>query len=367
MAQSSALTKTRALPLPTQAAKVAVARLAWVDDFRGIAILLVVLVHACSSCQKLLQPSSTAWLACAEISRLMQFAVPAFLMLSAMLLGGAWLREANWKAYLQRRTQSVAWPLLLWNLLCIVYIRWQQPGISWRKIALSVWTGEQDFHLYYLRVLLQLCLAVPFAMWLLRGRPAFRVVGPAVCFLTVAIFLGNRFFWHNAQPASWIFWHIPPVALGLWLATQSERWPEIAERGWRPALFVTAISLCVYLPMALRSMAGEDVRSALFPLSCWAYGTGASFLLFCAAVGRPRANSTTRQFLQSAGRWSMQIYLLHPVVLVLMQKQLLPSPNFTDYGISSAFTARLLLTLLLPMSLAWLLDGSRLSKLMFGR
>jgi peptidoglycan/LPS O-acetylase OafA/YrhL len=346
------------------------ARLAWVDAFRGIAILAVALIHTCGSLQKLRHAPDTAWFCFAELSRLLQFAVPAFLMLSACVLTRSLLREPSLKRYARHRVQSVLWPTIVWSLLCVPYAHSLKPGISWSNAARQVWTGEADFHLYFLRVLLQLCVILPLLMPLLRRRPPLWAVLLGATLLTLVFFLFNRFVLKYTNPASWIFWYVPPVALGLWLGTQSERWPEIARRGLVTSLAVSVIGGALYLPFALREMEGADVRALLYPISWWIYTTAMSFALFCGALWLCEKPFTALSPLRLLGKYSLQVYLLHPVILLLLEKQI--EPYFWS-GYASApqllliFLWRFCLCLTVPLALTWLVENVRPSRLLFGR
>lgn len=350
------------------------ARLEWIDVFRGLAIVAVALIHTIGSCIGLRKPPDTSWYCMAVLKSLLQFAVPAFLMLSTLVLTRSLLRDASLGRYLRNRVQSVLWPTIVWTLLCVPYAHWLRPDFNWQQTAWRVWNGTAQFHLYFLRVLLQLCVVLPFLMPFARRRPPFWKVFPLTVFLTLAVFFCNRYYWHVTASASWLFWYVPSILLGMWLAGQTERWLSIARRGWIFASFLLVTSGAWYLPFDLREAEGMDQRDALYPISQWVFVSSASFLLFCLAVlwcARPKSALTlTVPMWKFLGRYSLQIYLLHPGILALSARVI--EPHFISGFISLKlllllFCTRLIFCIAAPLLVAIILEKCRLSSLLFGR
>ena len=360
------------VPMP-EAPLFSPARLAWIDVFRGLAIVAVAVIHTLNTCMKLRKAPDTSWLCMATLKAALQFAVPAFLMLSALVLTRSLLRDSSPGRYIRNRAQSVLWPTIVWTLLCVPYAHWLRPEFSWEATARRVWDGTSQYHLYFLRVLLQLCFALPFLLPLARKRLPFWKVLPLTVVLTLEFFYFNRFYWHITKPASWLFWYVPSILFGLWLATQTERWVSIARRGSYFASFFLLLSGYYYLPFALLELQGQNQRSALNPISQWVFVTSASFLLFSLAVlwcERPKKPLSTLGLWRFLGRYSLQIYLLHPGFLVLSVKVI--EPNFISGFISLKllvllFLARLIFCIAAPLLLAVILEKCRVSALLFGR
>jgi surface polysaccharide O-acyltransferase-like enzyme len=350
------------------------ARLEWIDVFRGLAIVAVAMIHTIGSGLSVRHPPDTSWYCMTTVKSLLQFAVPAFLMLSSLVLTRSLLRDAAPGRYIRNRLQTVLWPTIVWTLLCIPYAHWLRPDFSWHETAQRVWEGTAQFHLYFLRVLLQLCLFLPLILPLARKRPPFWLVLPLTVATTLGFFFCNRYIWHISTPASWLFWYVPSVMLGLWLAGQSERWPTIARRGWLAASLLMVSSGALYLSFAIPEAEGNDPRSVFYPISQWCFVAGASFLLFCFAVlwcERPKkVRPSTLPLWRLLGSYSLQIYLLHPVVLAWLQKVV--EPHFVTGFISLKLLilllgTRLILCIAIPLAFAWILEKCRISALLFGR
>ena len=70
-----------------------VERLPWVEVFRGLAILEVVLYHVTGRFLRELPQGSPEWLLLAGVNRTLHFAVPAFLFMTTLVLGGSFYRS----------------------------------------------------------------------------------------------------------------------------------------------------------------------------------------------------------------------------------------------------------------------------------
>lgn len=351
-------------------------RLEWIDVFRGLAIVAVAVIHTTGSCLKLRRPPDTSWYCMEALKALLQFAVPAFLMLSALVLTRSLLRDASPGRYTRNRLQTVLWPTVLWTALCIPYAHWLRPDIGWPETAQRVLDGTAQFHLYFLRVLLQLCAILPFLLPLARQRPAFWKILLLTVFTTLDCFFLNRLYWKITTPASWLFWYVPSLFFGMWLATQNERWVSIARRGWFFSALVMILSGSFYLSYALREAEGFNQRTPLYPISQWIFVSSASFLLFGIAVlwsERPKARlSWNLAIWRFLGRNSLPIYLLHPVMLAVQQK--LIEPHFVNVRgyvplklLALLFVTRLIFCIITPLFIARILEKCRLSPLFFGR
>ncbi len=143
-------------------------------------------IHTTGSTLGLRRYPDASWYAMASLKSLLQFAVPAFLMLSALVLTRSLLRDASLGRYVRNRLTTVLWPTIVWTLLCIPYAHWLRPEFSWDQTTQRVLEGTAQFHLYFLRVLLQMCLILPFLMPLARKRLPFWKVLPLTVVLTLA-------------------------------------------------------------------------------------------------------------------------------------------------------------------------------------
>ncbi len=114
--------------------------------------------------------------------------------------------------------------------------------------------------------------------------------------------------------------------------------------------------------MALDVLKGLPVNTFHYQAFHWLYTTGMAFLLLALAYALARTSLWAP--LAFLGRYSLQIYLIHPMVVRLLEKY----PAFPEpLGLKPAFAIYLALALFLPLLLAHLLVKARVSPALFGR
>ncbi|KGQ21610.2 acyltransferase family protein [Thermus filiformis] len=338
-------------------------RFPWVEVFRGLAILEVLFHHVSGRFLRVLDPEGAAWLALAALNRTLHFAVPAFLFMTSLVLGASLVRSFRLRRYLANRGLRLLWPYLLWSGVYLAwryleYPQWFDPA----RIPHQLLWGKAYFHLYFLAVALQLTLLLPLLRPLLLRKPPFWAWALGAVLLTAGVYLANRYLYRLPYPASFVLWYTPAIALGLYLAANLDRLEALLRRGLPWAGLGAASGLFLYLPLALAALRKEPVNTALYQAGHWLYTTGAAFLLLALAfhlsrgrLGRP---------LGFLGRYSLQIYLIHPLVIRVLEK----IPDFPEaLGTKPAFLVYLGLALLLPLFLAHALAKMRLSPWLFGR
>jgi peptidoglycan/LPS O-acetylase OafA/YrhL len=96
-------------------------RFRWVEVFRGLAILEVVFHHASGRFLGMLDRDGLAWLTLAVLNRTLHYAVPAFLMMTALVLTTALLRQFRIRRYTTNRALRALLPYLLWSGVYLAY------------------------------------------------------------------------------------------------------------------------------------------------------------------------------------------------------------------------------------------------------
>ena len=122
---------------------------------------------------------------------------------------------------------------------------------------------------------------------------------------------------------------------------------------------LTGLALAPYLPLAL---GGQPMNTFHYQALHWVYTTGMAFLLL--ALARFLAGTRLGAPLAFLGRYSLQIYLVHPMVIRLLER----FPCFPEpLGAKPAFLIYGLLALGVPLLLAWFVVRVRISVALFGR
>lgn len=281
------------------------------DVYRGVALLAVLGVHVSGRFLPVVAAGSfNGWFALALVNRALQFAVPAFLLLSALLHA----RGDNGAGATVRRLGRVLGPYLVWSGVYLLFQNRHELGaLTGENVLFRLVWGKAYFHLYFLVLLLQLCVVVPLVAPLVRRAPLWAVAlgGAAV---QLAFYAINR-----SQPlpftGSVLAWYVLPVIAGVALAGRSSH-PPLARRRDRLALFALwAAGFAWYAPQAVDVLQGAAaVDTFRYQIGSWIYTTSAALLLLVLARRLARTRWPA-PILEALGTRSMSIFVLHPLVL----------------------------------------------------
>jgi len=337
----------------------------WIDGFRGVAILAVLAIHILPRLFAQCTRETPLWYALVTLHRACFFAVPGFLMLSAMVNAHSLLRNPDLRRYAWSRAQSVLWPYLVWSAVFVAYRKLDNPEtFHFQTVPALLWYGKSFPHLYFMVLLIQLLILLPLLLPLLRRKPSPQAIATAALIVTAATYLANRLWLRLPAPASVILWYTPAVCFGLALALRFDRVQTILRRSAPLAALAVALSLLWYAPCALDQAMHKHARfdGAIYQASEWVFTTGMALLAMFAAtrIGEGRA----RAVLGYLGRNSLQIYLAHPLFLALLDD--VPHVTFR-VGVKGAFILLFGIALAVPILLAESARRLRLSPLLFGR
>ncbi len=303
-------------------------RLGQLDICRGLAILAVVFIHVSGHFLPVLHPANSAappgwaWEALAVPNQGFQWAVPCFLMLSALVNAQSLARGGDVPKYARRRAQTALLPYLLWSgvYIGVNYALGSLHRLSVGHIAKLLLTGTAYFHLYFFVLVLEMYVLLPLLLPLFQRRPPFWAVALGAVLLQLGVYGLNRFiFPHRFQTT--IFWDILPVALGLWLFSQpAERGEEIRRMGGWAAAIVTSAALLVYEPLALHLLAfpKQHINTFAYQIGQWGYTAGMSFLVLALAFALGRTRLT--RLLAYFGGESLAIYVMHPLAIIALDR-----------------------------------------------
>lgn len=332
-------------------------RIESLDIYRALAMLAVVGIHVLG--HFLGEWRGTAWIIAALANRALQFAVPAFLTLSAFLNVRTAMRGGSLRVYAKKRILRAAWPYLVWTLIFAAFRSWEHSE-TLTAANLTTWllTGKAYYHLYFLLLVLQLYVILPLlAVWF-RYRPRIALVILVTVVLQGAIFFINRLTLWFTLPGSTILWYLPSVMLGCWLSPRRSL-KQTVRSGTPAALVALALSAAVYLPLGLALLRGETGFAGRLQIALWIYVSAAAFLLL--ALSQRLARTFVSRALRPVGSRSLEIYILHPLVIWALD---LSRPETMRAGAAAA--VYFLMCVLVPLALARLLSVLRLSGLLFG-
>jgi len=361
------------------------------DIFKGLAILEVVFHHTLGfSASQFAIIGSAQWWIYFFLQRIFHFAVPAFLMLSALLMARSLTSKgkADWKRFYTKRVKSILYPYLLWTFLFIT-MRTFTPGsqAELTQVQLASFTfpfpmllsntsdivrvflaGKAFYHLYFLAVLLQLILLFPILYCCMR-KSSLKLVHWLVLAMSFQIgiyailwFYRNWIWQWFPYPASTVFWYIPPILLGLYLGTHWLQWEQIWEKLRLPFSIFAIIALSLYLFCEWSFVRKDPVNSRVLNSAFIIYCTSISFFLLGLSHWLTKKENISR-FLAKVGEKSLALYLIHPVILAILKKNPISE---VLYAVPFSF----LLSLFLTFGGTWILiDGIyrlKMNKVLFG-
>lgn len=334
--------------------------MAWVDIYRGVAILGVLVAHVGGRFLREVPPDSEAWWIIATVNRGLAFVVPAFLFLSTLLIGLSMAR--NPQGFSWPRLRAVLWPYLVWTLFYLG-VRALEGNFSLNPQRWLDWLlwGKTYFHLYYMVLALQLTLFLPLVWLAIRKVSPFWLAVSGVA-ITLGFYWANRLWWQLPYPGSWLLWYWPTIVLGLMLLPRFTQLPQLMQqyRVWAWAFL--GIGMWLYLPLAYDAIRNIPVNTFQYQAGYWIYSSAVSFLLIPLSIWL--AQGRMSRVLEFLGKYSLPIYLIHPLVIRGLER----TPHFPEVlGVSPAFAIYVVLGLAVPLAFALAAQRTKTAKLWFGR
>jgi peptidoglycan/LPS O-acetylase OafA/YrhL len=359
------------------------------DILKGIGICEVLTHHAFSfSARKFTERNSLEWWSLMMANRLLHFAIPAFLLVSAILLSRSLSKheKPDFRRYLSRRVARTLWPYLVWTLLFLLYraffmgigsdvhpytasffgLQVTGPNVLLDPAELKyyfVW-GKAYFHLYFLSVLLQLSLVLPVLLWIVRRvRLNFVGVAALAAALQLGAYLAQANIWRSPHPASTLAWYVPPVLIGVWLGVNWSRWQLIWRRYRRWIAAFAFVGGVPYLVLSAYALQDIHVSNLAMNSSLAVFATSVALWLLGYAT-QADAQKRLVPALAYLGTLSLPIFVVHPVLLYLMG-----GPTISSVLDAIPGTPFIVLGLTLGLSLAvtHMLIWMRLDLPLFGR
>jgi len=311
------------------AARSAPRHLPGADALRALAAVAVIVIHASAWP---LQDHGADHAVYTAINLLARFAVPAFVLLTGLLLAYRYGDQPLGRAFLFRRARRSVLPWLIWApIFCAADIL-MGFGLAPNGADVRDWWSSGAGHLYFLLLVPQLYVLL--LVWPARRR-ALAVVTAAAVALQVALSVVRLYVPMHTGVARqvmlvhgyelfpfWIGYFAIGVVAGRWLLSRRGRglpaWP-----------FLVAVPFTAWLLLS------DDVGRAAN--SAYGHGTGAFLrpmllpfvLALCGAVifAAPRVQlrmPRLRRATDVVGRHSLGVYIVHPLLLTVLGRAVKP-------------------------------------------
>ncbi|WP_274650349.1 acyltransferase [Paenibacillus humicola] len=351
-------------------------KLAELELLRGIAILAVLAIHTTSYAAAKLPMDSTFYPVYHIINTAANFAVPAFMFLSALLLfyhydsaGGR-----SWLTFYRKRIKTIVVPYLLWSVFysaVVMLISHAGFKASVSRFFHGLAVGGSYAHLYFIIVIAQFYAIFPLLHALLRIR--FVRDHPLLCGAAAqtAFYLLNYYYIHMHKIGTFIgsyllYLFLGAYAAGKWKERENNR---ASSHGW---LLFTGFLLAAALYVVQTWLQKTDPHwipqpflSNLNFVSDYTYSAVSCLALlhFSKRIEQSRF-SLLKRMLFSIGIYSFGIYFIHPFILLLWRLKVMNGAPVVYHLLTFAGGA---VALGLSWLTTWLVQRTRLGSFVVGR
>ncbi|MFJ2044044.1 acyltransferase [Paenibacillus taichungensis] len=347
------------------------------DLYRAFAIMAVVAIHATSTAVAH-YPKHTLdhnfyyfW------NSFLQFAVPAFLFLSSLVLFynySSKIKEKGWMpAFYKKRLFYVFVPYLAWSLIYFIVKQWlagKEPLAHMKQFSEQLLTGTAHTHLYFFLIILQFYVVFPLLLSLTRYRLFNRYL-PLFFIAAQAVFYALHLQFHFSRMGSLLPSYLIVIGFGAWIGLNfdaalkklfSYRYVLIAALLSGGAVFIYGNT---YIKTAFAATPALTYTLLFLFRNLFTLSACLLLLIVCERIGAWKQNGSNRttRILNSLGTVAFGVFLIHPLVLLFWRRELTVelAPHFS-LGIMLSYVVAILLSWIIAMGLrrmkwGWVLIG----------
>jgi peptidoglycan/LPS O-acetylase OafA/YrhL len=275
---------------------------------KGLAILAVISIHACSRYIEL--PAALF------IDQLSRFAVPLFVTISGYGLTMSFGKNNNLLNYYIRRVWKILPWFVLASLIIMIFRNWFENAgfdlLDYHTWTNAVMRGGADYHLYFVPMIFKFYLIFPLLFFVVKKFPKtallLSLVWQIYWYHRISVgteVLGNHnVIWPDQMqylaPETWIFYFV----LGIYIVFK----PKILNSRFYILLAVVGFILTFLNGLILQGSGINSLVATRFTrLPVILYATGVILWGF--------SLNFRFKILNSLGKYSYQIYLFHTIIL----------------------------------------------------
>jgi len=355
------------------------------DVAKGLAILVVLGHHSSSNVARLYTaPHSISWWGLNFLNRILSFSVPAFLVISAILSARTLIKRPAVLPFYGRRLPAILWPYLVWTAVYWLAYMVAAPSSAAPRVGRVfgyeltgpaylmhfkdrlrdvIW-GKAYFHMYFMVVLFELIILLPLAVAYVRWRkPGFWEIMATALVIQGAIMVAQHYTRLMPYPGSNALWYIGSLLPGAWIGANWEEFRAKQRQYVWPLVGICVVTLILFLREELKVIHRIEADNYLSNGSLTIYASCISILLLTFSESITKRVRWCK-VLEPLGRTSLQIYLIHPGVMEVMER----------HAIAGALLKTHLGVILAPMimfsvtiGIIALMRVTRIEKAFFGR
>lgn len=305
-------------------------RITYLDIFRAIAILAVIIIHTTALPVTTLPTTSAVYPAYIGVYALVQFAVPSFIFLSGLVLFYSY--ENRWslatcKAFFKKRILYIVIPYVIWSLFYFLVLQLgynQNPFTHIKNFLMDLLVGKNYTHLYFIFIIIQFYLLFPAFMYILKR---FDFIRKYLIWIVLVIqlfyYLLNLWVFHIQATGSFFMTYLLFFLMGAYIGLHYKEAINKITTNAKLFLFMNAvIAIIVVIKYYLRytipgygqawmPYANFVLYYSFVPLTCISIMIISKWLI--ERYQQARLVST----LTSWGQGSFLIYFAHPFILLI--------------------------------------------------
>ncbi|MGF7400747.1 acyltransferase [Thermoanaerobacterium thermosaccharolyticum] len=297
-------------------------RLDEVDVLKGISIIAVLMIHTTGSAVSTLDKSSISYLIFAFINRFSQFAVPAFIFASAMLLMYNYGDGCDWKSFYKKRLKNVLLPYISWTIIygIYLYVIYNEPLKSILTVE-NLFFGGMFYHLYFIVIIVQLYILFPILLYIYKciSKNIYMVVLSIVLLQIADVIVFKYFISKFFQYSSFLFiTYISFIIAGMHIGENMHEWEKYYDKKWLNSFFAVIVFGYLFVDISLKVFANKQINSNLYNIYYYAFTLLASLFFFTLSMKILNYHALSG-LLINTGKLSFGIYLSHPLFLDVLK------------------------------------------------
>lgn len=299
-------------------------RLQELELVRAIAIIAVLIIHITAQGTVEIPLGSRSQIVYLVINKLSNFAVPVFVMISAMVLfyryAGQWDGRMVLRFY-AKRIKFIVIPYLLWAFFYYIFYQWLPSqtwaavNLDWLRFADALRWGQTGYHLYFIILILQFYLLFPLWMTGVEKWPWFRrhflklAIGFQIAFYCYQLWAGPF-----ERPATLFGTYTGLFAIGAAIGLNYESFRKSFHHIWWILLIAVLSGYTYALVFVLRQFSIDFGLIALEVLLN-VYSLTIFMSLLWIAYRLLQDTPRFSRWLTSIGTAAFGIYFMHPAIL----------------------------------------------------
>lgn len=305
-------------------------RITYLDIYRAIAILAVIIIHTLSQPVTLLAKDSALYPAYISMYALVQFAVPAFIFLSGLVLFYSY--ENRWgmdtcKAFFKKRILYIVIPYVLWSLFYFLLLQigfHLNPLDHIKEFFVYLLTGKNYTHLYFIFIMIQFYLLFPLFMYIMkRFEFISRHLISIVLTIQAIYYLLNLWYFKIQYTGSFFMTYLSFFLVGAYIGLHYKKAIEKINKNAKLYFFLNSvIAILVVLKYYYRYTI-PNFGQAWMPYAnlvlyySFVLLTCISIILISNWLSKRYQNTKLHNILTSWGQGSFLIYFAHPFIMLV--------------------------------------------------